>query len=78
VRNQKLAVTKNLVDLTLKAADLIRSMLDASDSADMAEIGKLSTSSVAVAEQAGQMLLRIVPDIQKTANLVQGDHSCIQ
>lgn len=35
------------------------------------EIDKLSTSSVDVAEQAGEMLLRIVPDIRKTSDLVQ-------
>jgi len=34
------------------------------------EIGKLSTSSVEVAERAGIMLGKIVPDIQKTAELV--------
>jgi methyl-accepting chemotaxis protein len=35
------------------------------------EISKLSASSVEVAERAGEMLTRIVPDIQKTAELVQ-------
>jgi methyl-accepting chemotaxis protein len=35
------------------------------------EISKLSTSSVEVAEKAGQMLAKLVPDIQKTAELVQ-------
>jgi len=35
------------------------------------EISHLSGSSVAVAEKAGQMLTRLVPDIQKTAELVQ-------
>ncbi|HOV90664.1 MAG TPA: cache domain-containing protein [Syntrophorhabdaceae bacterium] len=34
------------------------------------EISKLSTSSVEVAEKAGMMLTKIVPDIQKTAELV--------
>ncbi|HOF58884.1 MAG TPA: methyl-accepting chemotaxis protein [Syntrophorhabdaceae bacterium] len=34
------------------------------------EISKLSTSSVEVAEKAGEMLGKIVPDIQKTAELV--------
>jgi methyl-accepting chemotaxis protein len=34
------------------------------------EIEGLSKSSVAIAEQAGQMLDRLVPDIQKTADLV--------
>lgn len=35
------------------------------------EITQLSASSVRVAEQAGDMLSRLVPDIQKTAELVQ-------
>ena len=35
------------------------------------EINKLSASSVGIAEKAGEMLDRIVPDIQKTADLVQ-------
>jgi len=35
------------------------------------EISQLSSSSVQVAEQAGEMLARLVPDIQKTAELVQ-------
>ena len=35
------------------------------------EIGELSASSVGVAEKAGQMLVKLVPDIQKTAELVQ-------
>jgi len=35
------------------------------------EIGQLSTTSVEVAEHAGELLSRIVPDIQKTASLVQ-------
>ncbi|MFC1523557.1 methyl-accepting chemotaxis protein [Thermodesulfobacteriota bacterium] len=35
------------------------------------EISKLSGSSVEVAESAGQMLGKLVPDIQKTAELVQ-------
>jgi methyl-accepting chemotaxis protein len=34
------------------------------------EINKLSATSVDVAEKAGEMLTRIVPDIQKTAELV--------
>ncbi|MBP7526622.1 MAG: hypothetical protein KA801_01775 [Syntrophorhabdaceae bacterium] len=34
------------------------------------EIGTLSTTSVEIAEKAGEMLGRIVPDIQKTAELV--------
>ncbi len=36
-----------------------------------AEIGKLSDSSVEIAEKAGGLLAKIVPDIQKTAELVQ-------
>ena len=35
------------------------------------EISELSTSSVAVAERAGTMLTRIIPEIQRTAELVQ-------
>ncbi len=35
------------------------------------EINKLSVSSVEIAERAGEMLARLVPDIQKTAELVQ-------
>ncbi len=36
-----------------------------------AEISELSSSSVEVAEQAGEMLEKMVPDIQRTAELVQ-------
>ncbi len=35
------------------------------------EISKLSSSSVQVAERAGNMLAKLVPDIQKTSELVQ-------
>ncbi|HAS88912.1 MAG TPA: chemotaxis protein [Desulfovibrio sp.] len=35
------------------------------------EIGELSTSTVNVAEKAGEMLNQLVPDIKKTAELVQ-------
>jgi methyl-accepting chemotaxis protein len=35
------------------------------------EISQLSSTSVQIAEQAGQMLAKLVPDIQKTAELVQ-------
>ena len=35
------------------------------------EISKLSSSSVSVAERAGSMLTKLVPDIQRTAELVQ-------
>ncbi|MDM8549202.1 methyl-accepting chemotaxis protein [Desulfobacterales bacterium HSG2] len=36
-----------------------------------AEINKISVSSVEIAERAGEMLAEIVPDIRKTAELVQ-------
>ncbi|MBF0610155.1 MAG: HAMP domain-containing protein [Magnetococcales bacterium] len=36
-----------------------------------ADIGRLSTSSVAVAEKAGGIISKLVPDIQRTAELVQ-------
>ncbi|OGW34039.1 MAG: hypothetical protein A2010_08540 [Nitrospirae bacterium GWD2_57_9] len=39
--------------------------------ASAAEISKLSVSSVDIAEKAGAMLAKIVPDIEKTAQLVQ-------
>jgi methyl-accepting chemotaxis protein len=39
--------------------------------ASAAEISELSSSSVEVAEEAGNLLAQIVPDIQKTAQLVQ-------
>ena len=39
------------------------------------EIEDLSKTSVAVAEQAGQMLERMVPDIQRTADLVTEIHA---
>ena len=35
------------------------------------EISELSSSSVEIAEKAGQLLARIVPDIQRTAELIQ-------
>ena len=35
------------------------------------QINEISISSVGIAEKAGEMLARIVPDIQKTADLVQ-------
>jgi methyl-accepting chemotaxis protein len=35
------------------------------------EIGRLSASSVGVAERAGEMLAKLVPDIERTAELVQ-------
>ncbi|MDD3846924.1 MAG: methyl-accepting chemotaxis protein [Syntrophorhabdaceae bacterium] len=48
----------------------VRKLAERSQTA-AAEISKLSSSSVEVAEKAGDMLTRIVPDIQKTAELVQ-------
>jgi methyl-accepting chemotaxis protein len=51
-------------------ASEVRKLAERSQTA-AAEISKLSTTSVDVAEKAGEMLLRIVPDIQKTADLVQ-------
>ena len=35
------------------------------------EISKLSSSSVAVADKAGEMLIKLVPDIQRTSELVK-------
>ena len=51
-------------------ASEVRKLAERSQAA-AAEISKLSSSSVQVAEMAGQMLERLVPDIQKTAELVQ-------
>jgi methyl-accepting chemotaxis protein len=51
-------------------ASEVRKLAERSQTA-AGEISKLSGSSVEVAERAGQMLTRIVPDIQKTAELVQ-------
>ena len=51
-------------------ASEVRKLAERSQTA-AGEISKLSGSSVEVAESAGQMLARIVPDIQKTAELVQ-------
>lgn len=48
----------------------VRKLAERSQSA-AAEINNLSTSSVEVAEQAGQLLEVVVPNIQKTAELVQ-------
>jgi methyl-accepting chemotaxis protein len=39
-----------------------------------AEISQLSGTSVQIAEQAGEMLARLVPDIQRTAELVREIH----
>ncbi len=51
-------------------ASEVRKLAERSQAA-AAEISHLSVSSVEVAERAGQMLARLVPDIQKTAELVQ-------
>ena len=51
-------------------ASEVRKLAERSQTA-AGEIGSLSTSSVEVAERAGQMLDKLVPDIQKTAGLVQ-------
>ncbi len=51
-------------------ASEVRKLAERSQKA-AAEISELSTSSVEVATQAGEMLGKIVPDIQKTADLVQ-------
>jgi methyl-accepting chemotaxis protein len=51
-------------------ASEVRKLAERSQTA-AGEINTLSASSVQVAEKAGEMLARIVPDIQKTADLVQ-------
>ena len=51
-------------------ASEVRKLAERSQSA-AAEISHLSTTSVAVAEKAGEMLAKLVPDIHKTAELVQ-------
>lgn len=51
-------------------ASEVRKLAERSQKA-AAEIGHLSGTSVGIAEMAGQMLARLVPDIQKTAELVQ-------
>lgn len=48
----------------------VRKLAERSGSA-ASEISDLSTSSVRIAEQAGEMLTKMVPDIQRTAELVQ-------
>ncbi|OGW41856.1 MAG: hypothetical protein A2010_13585 [Nitrospirae bacterium GWD2_57_9] len=48
----------------------VRKLAERSQSA-AGEIMHLSTSSVEIAEQAGMLLTKLVPDIQKTAELVQ-------
>jgi len=51
-------------------ASEVRKLAERSQTA-AAEISDLSTTSVEVAEKAGSMLSKLVPDIQKTAELVQ-------
>ena len=51
-------------------ASEVRKLAERSQSA-AGEISGLSSRSVAIAEQAGEMLTRMVPDIQKTSELVQ-------
>ncbi|RJR36071.1 MAG: hypothetical protein C4576_24090, partial [Desulfobacteraceae bacterium] len=51
-------------------ASEVRKLAERSQTA-AGEISKLSSSSVEVAETAGAMLAKLVPDIQKTAELVQ-------
>ncbi|GAM11681.1 methyl-accepting chemotaxis protein 4 [Geobacter sp. OR-1] len=51
-------------------ASEVRKLAERSQAA-AAEISNLSSSSVEVAEAAGQMLSQMVPDIQRTAELVQ-------
>jgi methyl-accepting chemotaxis protein len=51
-------------------ASEVRKLAERSQAA-AGEISKLSASSVEVAEKAGHMLAKLVPDIQKTAELVQ-------
>jgi methyl-accepting chemotaxis protein len=51
-------------------ASEVRRLAERSQAA-AAQISELSASSVQVAERAGEMLAKLVPDIQKTAELVQ-------
>jgi methyl-accepting chemotaxis protein len=51
-------------------ASEVRKLAERSQTA-AGEISKLSSSSVEIAEKAGEMLAKLVPDIQKTAELVQ-------
>ncbi|GFO55742.1 chemotaxis protein [Geomonas sp. Red276] len=51
-------------------ASEVRKLAERSQKA-ASEIGKLSKDSVAIAEEAGSMLTVLVPDIQRTAQLVQ-------
>ena len=51
-------------------ADAVRKLAERSQAA-ASEISTISSSSVEISEQAGAMLEQIVPDIRKTADLVQ-------
>jgi len=51
-------------------ASEVRKLAERSQTA-AAEISKLSSSGVSIAEGAGEMLTKLVPDIRKTAELVQ-------
>ena len=51
-------------------ASEVRKLAERSQTA-AGEINKLSASSVQIAEKAGEMLAKIVPDVQRTADLVQ-------
>jgi methyl-accepting chemotaxis protein len=51
-------------------ASEVRKLAEHSGSA-ATEIGALSSSSVKIAEKAGELLDKLVPDIQKTASLIQ-------
>ncbi|MEK6790950.1 MAG: MCP four helix bundle domain-containing protein [Deltaproteobacteria bacterium] len=51
-------------------ASEVRKLAERSQTA-AAEISKLSSTSVQIAEKAGEMLAKLVPDIQKTSELVQ-------
>jgi methyl-accepting chemotaxis protein len=51
-------------------ADAVRKLAERSQAA-ASEISNLSTLSVEIAENAGEMLNKIVPDIRKTSELVQ-------
>lgn len=51
-------------------ASEVRKLAERSQTA-AGEISKLSSTSVAIAEQAGEMLNKMLPDIQRTAELVQ-------
>jgi methyl-accepting chemotaxis protein len=54
-------------------ASEVRKLAERSQSA-ASEINSLSTSSVCIAERAGDMLSKLVPSIQRTAALVQEIH----